>query len=542
MKIYNQITNFTTVLALLLLLGSCQEDDQSFGSVDAPTNLEINYNIVNSSEETPYGDGSGLVEFEATADGATNFKFVFGDNNEDNGTDGTTSHTYSSEGVNTYTATVLASGTGGATTSASVEVTVRSDFEAPVVRNFIAGGDSKTWYVARNQSGHLGVGPPNTTTPEYYAASANELADCFYDDEITISEGPTGLTFEHANQDITFFNAEFNTVGGGGGPDDQCLPYDVSGLKNLTLSSASSELPEELTTNVQLTITDGGFMGYYINTSTYEILEIEEDYMYLRALSGSSEPLAWYLKFTTNPDGSSEPSELETEFEDLAWEEEFDVDGIPDPSIWNFETGNGQNGWGNQEEQYYTEDNAVVEDGVLKITARAENQSGFSYTSSRLNTLNKFSYEYGRIEIRAKLPQGGGTWPALWMMGDNFPEVGWPVCGEIDIMEHVGNNQNEISGTLHLPGNSGGSAITQSTEVEGVSEEFNNYTVEWSEDRIVFAVNDIIYHEYINTAETPFNDPFFIILNVAMGGTLGGDIDPNFTESTMEVDYIRVFQ
>lgn len=157
--------------------------------------------------------------------------------------------------------------------------------------------------------------------------------------------------------------------------------------------------------------------------------------------------------------------------------------------------------------------------------------------------MDKFGFNYGRIEIRAKMPFGGGTWPALWMMGTNFPDIGWPFCGEIDIMEHSGNDQDVVHGTVHFPGNSGGNAIGQTTVQEGVSEEFNNYTVEWDEDEIQFAINDQVFFTFQNNSELPFNDDFFIIMNVAMGGVfVGNTIDPNFDESTMEVDYIRVYQ
>lgn len=533
------------IVSLLLVffgfLTGCQDDDNEFGAIEAPSNLQIEHTIVNADAENEFGDGSGQVTFTATADNATNYKFFFGDSNVRNETNGTTSHAYALSGVNTYTVTVLASGAGGTSTSATTEVTVLSLFDDPQTKEFLAGGEgqSKTWYIAKEASGHLGVGPLDSANPDFFAASANQLAECFYDDNFTISETDGNLSFDHENQGVSFANAAFTPSG-----EDQCIDIDVTGTKVITLSPATTDLPSDLTTGTQVNIGDEGFFGYFINSSSFEVLEITEDYMHLRALSGQADPLAWYFKLTTNPDGfvGDSSNELVSEFDSLVFEEEFDVDGAPDSTTWTFETGNGQDGWGNQELQYYTQDNAVVEDGVLKITAKREASNGFDYTSSRLNTLDKFSFTYGRIEIRAKLPEGGGTWPALWMLGENFPDVGWPETGEIDIMEHRGNQQDVIHGSLHLPGNFAGDAITQNTTVSGVSNEFNNYTVEWSEDRILFAVNDEVFHEYENNSSTPFNDPFFIILNVAMGGTFGGDIDPDFTESTMEVDYIRVYQ
>lgn len=541
---FKYIAHTLGILSLLLLLG-CQEDDQSFGEIEAPSNLDVTATVVGTTEENPYGDGSGLVNFQATADNVINFSYHFGDNSSLGASSGEASHPYTSTGVNTYTATVIAYGTAGTSTSKNIDVTVLSNFSDPQTKTFLTGDDSKTWYVARNEAGHLGVGPVETATPDFYAAAPNEKVNdpCFYNDELVFSLDADGnIIYNQNNQGATFFNESYLSVGGGSGSSDQCLPFDTSGDFFANLASANSTLPDDLTTGTQIVLNGGAFMSYYIGASNYEILEISDTFMHVRAIMGNDPTLAWYLKFTTNPEGDgASDNELQTEYTSLMWEEEFDVNGAPDPNTWNIETGN-NNGWGNQELQYYTEDNVIVEDGILKITAKAENESGFNYTSSRINTLNNFNFKYGRIEVRAKLPSGGGTWPAIWMLGSNFPDVGWPETGEIDIMEHKGNEPGVIHGSLHLPGNFGGDAISQVTTVQDVTEEFKNYTVEWSANRILFAVDDVVFHEYTNSSGTPFNNPFFLILNVAMGGTFGGDVDPDFTESTMEVDYIRVYQ
>jgi beta-glucanase (GH16 family) len=168
---------------------------------------------------------------------------------------------------------------------------------------------------------------------------------------------------------------------------------------------------------------------------------------------------------------------------------------------------------------------------------------GAAYTSARIKSENLYEFTYGRVEIRAKLPSAGGTWPALWTLGANFDSVGWPASGEMDIMEHVGNNPNVTSSALHYPGNSGGSAVTNSTSTPTATSEFHNYTIEWTADSIKFVVDDELIHlSFVNSTSTPFNSDFFFIMNIAMGGTLGGTIDPAFTQDTMEVDYIRVYQ
>ncbi len=225
----------------------------------------------------------------------------------------------------------------------------------------------------------------------------------------------------------------------------------------------------------------------------------------------------------------------------LIWADEFNVNGAPSPSNWTFEIGAG--GWGNNELQYYTNrsQNASVSGGMLKITAIKENFNGSPYTSARLISKDKFDFKYGRVEVRAKLPTGGGTWPAIWMLGSDISSVGWPACGEIDIMEHVGNSQNRIHASLHYPGRSGGNSVTNTIVVPNVSSSFKVYKVDWSASSIKFYVDDQLYFNIPNSQAIPFNKDFFMILNVAMGGNFGGAVDPTFTSSSMEIDYVRVF-
>ena len=226
----------------------------------------------------------------------------------------------------------------------------------------------------------------------------------------------------------------------------------------------------------------------------------------------------------------------------LVWSEEFNIDGVPDPAKWGYDIGGG--GWGNNELEYYTNrtDNAAVSGGTLKITLKKENFSGSQYTSARLLSKDKISFKYGKIEIRAKLPAGGGTWPAIWMLGNNISTVPWPACGEIDIMEHVGNQLNKIYGTLHHPGHSGATGDGGTVTISNATTEFHKYTVEWSATTIRFLVDDATFYTFTNNPALPFNQNFFLILNVAMGGNFGGIVDPAFISAAMEIDYIRVYQ
>lgn len=226
----------------------------------------------------------------------------------------------------------------------------------------------------------------------------------------------------------------------------------------------------------------------------------------------------------------------------LIWSEEFDVPGAPNPAKWGYDLGAG--GWGNAELQNYTNraDNVIVSNGTLKITAKAESYNGSAYTSARILSKDKFSFKYGKVEVRAKLPTGLGTWPAIWMLGNNISTAGWPACGEIDIMEHIGNQQNKIYGTLHHPGHSGGNGDGGTVTIPNVSTEFHKYSLDWSAATIKISVDDVPFFTFSNNSSLPFNQNFFIILNVAMGGTFGGTIDPAFSSSTLEIDYVRVYQ
>ena len=228
----------------------------------------------------------------------------------------------------------------------------------------------------------------------------------------------------------------------------------------------------------------------------------------------------------------------------LFWSDEFNTAGTPDPSKWGYDIGTGSNGWGNAELEYYTSrtENVSVSNGTLKITARKESYNGSAYTSARMHTMGKFSFKYGKVEVRAKLPEGVGTWPAIWMLGDNIQTAGWPACGEIDIMEHKGSSLGKIYGTMHYPGHYGNSGDGNTVMISNVTTEFHRYGLEWSAASIKVMVDDVVFFNFTNNSSLPFNQKFFIILNLAIGGGFGGPVDPSFTNATMEIDYVRVYQ
>lgn len=234
----------------------------------------------------------------------------------------------------------------------------------------------------------------------------------------------------------------------------------------------------------------------------------------------------------------------------LVMQEEFNIDGAPNSDLWSYDIGRGNNGWGNNELQYYTDrpENIVVENGMLKITARRELYIGASYTSARILTKGKFEQKHGRIEARIKLPLGQGLWPAFWMLGANSDTVGWPECGEIDIMEYLGNQPTKVLGTVHGPGYSGGESIGKSYTLPNsrFDTDFHIFGIEWGENYINFYVDDVLYNQITPAdvnGEWVFNQPFYIILNMAVGGNLPGS--PNTETSfpqTMLVDYVRVYE
>ncbi len=233
----------------------------------------------------------------------------------------------------------------------------------------------------------------------------------------------------------------------------------------------------------------------------------------------------------------------------LIWQDEFTGAAL-NTAKWTFEIGDGCPGlcgWGNNELQYYLQNNVTVADGFLNITARQQAAGGRSYTSSRIKTQDKFEFTYGRVDIRARMPIGTGLWPALWLLGANIDEVGWPRCGEIDIMEMRGDEPNKTLSTIHWD-NDGTKADTGgSTQLSSgtLNDEFHVYTMIWDETGIEFLLNDVKFYEVSTTPTNleEFNLPFFFIFNVAVGGDFLNNPDGTAQfPQRMVVDYIRVFQ
>jgi beta-glucanase (GH16 family) len=237
----------------------------------------------------------------------------------------------------------------------------------------------------------------------------------------------------------------------------------------------------------------------------------------------------------------------------MVWKDEFSNTGLPDSTRWNFDIRGNSYGWGNNELEWYTEKNpknAIVSDGTLKITARKEPTSGKAYSSARLTTKNKGDWKYGRVEVRAKLPSGRGTWPAIWMLSTANTYGGWPKSGEIDIMEHVGFDPGIVHSTVHTGAYNHvkHTQVGKPLEVITAMNDFHVYATEWDENEIRSYVDGNLYFTFINEHKTseewPFDQPFHLILNLAIGGGWGGQkgVDNSIFPCTMEVDYVRVYQ
>lgn len=262
------------------------------------------------------------------------------------------------------------------------------------------------------------------------------------------------------------------------------------------------------------------------------------------------------LVVTANVRIDSKSSPLSTDYWQLVWSDEFDYTGLPDASKWGYDAGG--HGWGNKELQFYTKqrkENARVENGHLIIEARREDREGRHYTSARLITKGKGDWTYGRVEVSARLPSGRGTWPAIWMLPTGWKYGNWPASGEIDIMEHVGFDADVVHASVHTKSynHSINTHKTAKIKVSNSRDGFNVYAIEWNAKEIRAYVNKQLYFTFKNERLTnsaadykqwPFDKPFHLLLNIAVGGNWGGaqGVDDTIWPQRMEVDYVRVYQ
>jgi len=237
---------------------------------------------------------------------------------------------------------------------------------------------------------------------------------------------------------------------------------------------------------------------------------------------------------------------LQAQQRKLVWADEFDGKEL-NQDDWSLIVGDGCPklcGWGNDELQVYTDRNHRVENGMLYIKAERE---GDHYTSTRINTKGKKAFQYGRFEVRAKLAVGKGVWPAFWLLGNNIDQVGWPLCGEIDVLEYVGRSPQEIFTSLHTKAAHGDDANTKTTHIEDIEEGFHTYTADWTKDQIAFYVDGQKVYTFAPKVKSqevwPYDQPFYLLVNLAVGGNFGGkEVDHSVFPQEFVIDYIRVYQ
>ncbi|MHA3787191.1 glycoside hydrolase family 16 protein, partial [Flavobacterium hauense] len=289
-----KINNIIKFLLVLVLVSGCQEEDLSFGDINAPTELEVTAEIVGvSSPEFPDGDGSGLVNITATAKGAMTYQFKFSDGTQSEAAPlGKATKRFTKTGTHTYVITAIAYGSGGAPTTKSINVTVYSSFTDPETVQKLTGGTNKTWYWFAAKPGHLGVGPNDATDngaiPQYYGAGPFEKssgsAACFYQESLVFTKDGDNMRLKLNTDGNIFFNATFNSVGGSSAPDDQCLAYDTSADYMVSLMPTTSLVAPDKTTGTSMSL-NGGTMGYYIGTNViYEIMKITDTELYVRVV------------------------------------------------------------------------------------------------------------------------------------------------------------------------------------------------------------------------------------------------------------------
>jgi len=549
---------YIVLLSMTIAFLGCQEKEYEFGDIIAPSSIVINAEIIGQDVNDPdlaNGDGSGTVKFTVSADNASSYVYYFNGVAEASPS-GILSKRFSKVGTNIYTVVVKANGTGGVSTTKSMDIEVYSSFTDVEAENFLSGaniGDSKKWYWQADVDVHVGLGP---VTEDYgggefaYEAWWNGIKAwdsekaCMYENEFVFTRTADGITFEQTVGPSFVPGTYAGSLGVAGDIcHDETVATSMFGLKQVSFGPSTSKAAIEGSYDnedyrrTSFEISDNGFMGWLVGSSTYDIISISNDELFVRIIE-AGDGFAWYHRFTsTKPTQSASYT-----YNDLVWEDDFNTDGAPDATNWTYDLGDG--GWGNGEVQTYTNsaENAKVLDGSLIITAKADGSGG--YTSARLKSQGLRKFTYGRIEVRAKLPASAGTWPAIWMLGSNFTTVGWPTCGEIDIMEQTGANKDITLGTVHWYNTTanGNASYGETTAVADASSDFHLYTVEWSDTSIKIYLDDVNFFQMANDSTLPFNADFFMILNIAMGGTLGGVIDPSFTEDTMEIDYVKVFQ
>ena len=531
------LVKFIFFFHLLISCSGSTTDDGDTGPVDPveiiPTNLTLTIDVVGSNNVNPNGNGSGIVKFIAKANNAVSYSFRFG-TGDSKTRSGSAEYTYTVQGTKTYSVKVLAysSTNNYISIDKSVTVYVKKDSEQSLLE-LLAGSSSRTWKINSAQDAHFSNGAADKKYPTYWEGYAfSKTNSGFYDDEYIFN---VDGTYKHKTNKTVFGKATYLTNDFG----STSQPTNSSGeIENYPLDDYQSNfVAKKDGEENKLEITGKGFVGFYVGEHNYTIECYDSDNIFLR--SKDDQDVAWYVWLTAKTVSTINPKD---QFTNLVWSDEFNVNGAINSEKWVHEVGDS---WYNNEVQSYTSrlDNSKVEDGKLKIIAKKESYNGNNYTSARIISNTKKDFTYGRVDIKAKIPGTKGTWPALWMLGSNFKSVTWPKCGEIDILEAAQVNDFKVQSTVHHPDKYGGDGDTHiSNDYTDITEKFYIYSLVWTKEALTFYVDDKPHHLVGNSCALPFNWNQFIILNVAMGGNMGGEIASDFVSDTMEIDYVRIYQ
>ena len=535
-KTFFNILPFVFILFLSCSHGT-EDEGGNGGPVDPPseiipTNLSVSISIEGSDSDNPNGDGTGLVKFSASATNAVSYSYRFGTGDSKNAS-GAVEFSYTDVGTKTYDVRVLAYSSTNHFISIDKKITVYvKPFSEPTILELLAGDSSKTWKINSAQDAHFSNGTQDKRYSTYWEAYAfSKLNKGFYDDEYTFN---INGTYSHKTNETIFgkghhLNDDFGSTSQSPNGDGDIENYPLSNYQ--TTFSAKKE--DNLN---KVEFGDKGFVGFYVGEHSYTIECYDSENIYLRTVD--DQDIAWYVWLTTNTVSSISPKD---QFSSLVWSDEFDYTGAIDSDKWVHEVGDS---WYNNEVQSYTSrlDNSKVEDGKLKIIAKKESYNGNNYTSARIISNTKKDFTYGRVDIKAKIPGKKGAWPALWLLGSNFKTVTWPACGEIDILEAAQSNNFKVQSTVHHPDNYGEGDSHISNDYSDITEVFHVYSLVWTKQALTFYVDDKPHHIVGNSCALPFNWNQFIILNVAMGGTMGGEIASDFDSDIMEIEYVRIYQ
>ena len=494
---------------------SCDSSTDDESIVAAPSDLSVSSVIVGLDSNNPNGDGSGTVDFTITATNATSYRVLI--NNETlELTENIFSYTFTDSGTNDYTVTITAINSAGSrSTIRTITVFVGGDNGLQLVwfDEFDGNGtiDPAKWNY-NTGGGGWGNNEEQTYTSDQSnvviengilkinAKKESAIATTYYFDELSLLD---------SGDNVVSVIESFEGVA------PSLNEFDGAATQVIDNPNASGENTTSKVLEFEKNVGASGNAGVWWDNNTAIDLSVNNK-LSLKTWSPET-GIVVRLKLENSSDGSEFHLVDASTSVSNGWETlTYDFSGAP----------------------AYNYDRLVVFFDHGNTVA--------NYTSARIKTEGLYDFTYGRVDILAKLPASGGVWPAIWMLGSSISSVGWPACGEIDIMEYVGNNPGFVSSAIHTTSSSGATVNHNVVSITNETTEFHLYSVVWTEESITFLVDDVEHYTYNPTTKNaqtwPFNASQFIILNVAMGGTLGGTIDPNFTQDTMEVDYVRVYQ